>query len=89
MYNETMIDTSRNINTYISGRNIRPFSSQYLWRFIEYLLYIHLCIHMYMRVCGTHITIYEAYERAHAFQGDPWLLCKRNKIDYLTSILHT
>lgn len=35
-----------------------------------------------MRVCGTHITIHEAYVRAHAFKGDPQLLCKRNKIDY-------
>lgn len=35
-----------------------------------------------MRVCGTHITIHEAYVRTDAFRGDPQLLCKRNKIDY-------
>ena len=53
---------------------------------------VYSSLYTYMRVCGTHITIHEAYVRAHASKGDPRLLCKRNKIDYfdvdITYITH-
>lgn len=74
------------INESVNKNEFENISSQY-WHFIEYFLYIHLCIHI-MRVCGAYITIHKAYVRAHASKVDPRLLCKRNKIDYLTSILH-
>ena len=35
---------------------------------------VYSSLYTYMRVCGTHITIHEAYVRAHASKGDPRLL---------------